>query len=150
MAQEMPNKVCSRRKVNSTMMLARPNTLQSVAKAYDSTHRQWQTCDWTTEFGGLKLNLRGLRSAQALRLAKATCGSESNEWRMAAKWLRTIENGAATAESFALLAVDAASIGDHADAVKLIAQAVEAEAAWHEKPIWRALQIAIQRECSAV
>jgi hypothetical protein len=150
MAQKMPNMVRSLKKGHSTMKLTRPNTSQGVAEAHESVHQQWQTCDWATEFGGLKLNLHGLRSVQALRLANATCGSESNEWRMAAEWLRTIEDAAATAESLGLQARKASEAGNHADAVKFIAQAVEVEGEWHENPVWEVLQFAIEHECSAV
>ena len=132
------------------MTQTRPKNPESVAAAYESVRQQWQTCDWVTEFGQRKLNLRGLWSTQALRIARATCGSESKEWRLAAEWLRTVEDAAAAAESLAMQAINASSAGKHADAVRFIAQAVEVEAAWHQQPIWSALQCALEQECSAV
>ena len=69
---------------------------------------------------------------------------------MEAEWLRTVEEATAAAESLALQAINASSAGNHADAVRFIAQAVEVEAAWHKQLIWSALQCALEQECSTV
>lgn len=109
----------------------------NVNKAYNACVGRWQTCDWSTEFGPLKLNLNGLRSTQLERLGHATSGFESKEWRNAASWVREIEAAAARAEDLAAQALDALEQNDPNGSIRLIQQACELERRWHSKPVWQ-------------
>ncbi|MEZ6063629.1 MAG: hypothetical protein R3C19_25040 [Planctomycetaceae bacterium] len=118
-------------------------SIPSPGEAFEAARDNWQTCDWATEFGPLKLRVQGLRSAQAERLALATSGRESSEWRKAAGWLQQIENTAAEACQLARRAVKAHDEGDIAVAAALIKQACELEAQWHAHLIWKTTRDAI-------
>lgn len=122
----------------------------SVIQSYEAAHDKWQMCDWPTQFGVLKLNLMGLRSFHADRLAAATGGQESREWRNAAAWLRKIETDAARAQQLATLAKEASLQNDHLRAIQLINESCQLEAAWHEKLIWDSLAKAVATESSAI
>jgi len=118
----------------------------SVIQSYDAAHDQWLICDWPTEFGTLKLNLMGLRSFQAERLAYATSGKESSEWQKAANWLRNVEADAREAQELATQARDASLRNDHLHAIDLIKQACQIEATWHQTLVWESLFKALQVE----
>jgi hypothetical protein len=118
----------------------------SVYETYCACVGRWQTCDWTTEFGLLKLNLNGLRSTHLERLGHATSGVESLEWRKAASWVREIETAAGRAEELATRAIDALKTHEMSRSVELIQQACELERQWHSKPLWRQLELAILNE----
>jgi|GEM_PF-343214 len=85
-------------------MITSKMTTRDVNGACETAKDQWQTCDWHTEFGPLKLNLNGLRSVHLERLGHATSGQESRAWRMAATWVREIEAAAAKAQELAMQA----------------------------------------------
>ncbi|HQX51294.1 MAG TPA: hypothetical protein PLY87_24975 [Planctomycetaceae bacterium] len=122
----------------------------SVTKSYESAYGKWQFCDWQTEFGILKLNLMGLRAVQADRLAIATGGQESCEWRKAAVWLRRVETDAAKAQELATQARDASLQNDHMLATDLINQACQLEAAWHQSLVWHPLSLAVHAESQSI
>lgn len=115
--------------------------------AFESLVNRWVCCDWATEFGILKLNLRNLRSSQLDRLAKATSGIESLEWRKAATWARKVEDDARRTQNLARQARDAFLQQDLSSSIKFAERAVQLEQAWHEEPLWRFLLQAIQKEC---
>ena len=121
---------------------------EAVRNAFEIAVDRWVTCDWPTEFGPLKLKLKNLRSFQLERLAQATSGQESQEWRKAATWVRRIEDDAAKAQDFATLARDAIYQQDQPGAIELAERAVQIELAWHAEPVWGNLLRAIQEECS--
>ncbi len=121
---------------------------REISDAYESAKDQWQTCDWQTEFGPLKLNLNGLRSVHLERLAHATSGQESRAWRMAATWVREIEAAAAKSQQLAMEARDAFLQQNLCEAIKLIEQACELERRWHPEPVWQLLEQTIRSEIS--
>ena len=121
---------------------------RDINDAYESAKDQWQTCDWQTEFGPLKLNLNGLCSVHLERLGRATSGQESRAWRMAAIWVREIEAASAKAQELAMQARDAFLRQNLCEAIKLIEQACELERRWHPEPVWRRLEQAIRHEIS--
>jgi len=107
---------------------------------------RWCGCDWDTTFGSLRLNLQSVLARQAEIAAKATAGEESNCWREAATWLRTVERDAALAEREAALAVKAAIANCLVDAQQHIAIACAIEARYPEhQPIWEALRRALEQ-----
>ncbi len=116
---------------------------QTVTEAFEAAVGKWTTCDWATEFGCLNLNLKGLRSPQLERLAFATRGEESQEWRNAADWVRIVEDAAAKAQELATLAHEASLRNEHSHSRQLIQQACEIEAVWHRELIWQPLCQAI-------
>ena len=120
---------------------------QSVQLAFESSVNRWVGCDWATEFGILKLNLRNLRSSQLDRLAKATSGTESLEWRKAATWARKVEDDARRTLELARQARDAFLQHDLSSSIEFAERADQLELAWHEEPLWRFLLQAIQKEC---
>ncbi len=122
----------------------------SVIESYDSAYDKWLVCDWPTVFGALKLNLMGLSAVQADRLAIATSGQESSEWRKAASWLRRVEADAAKAQELATQARDASLRNEHLRAIDLIDQACQLEAAWHQSLVWHPLSLAVQAESQAI
>lgn len=121
---------------------------ERIIKAFESAKDQWQTCDWHTEFGPLKLDLSGLRSFQLERLGHATSGQESRAWQMAATWVREVEMTAAQAQEFATMARDAFLQKNMDEAMRCINQACDLERRWHRQPIWELLRKAIHDETS--
>lgn len=121
---------------------------REINAAYETAKDQWQTCDWPTEFGPLKLNLNGLRSVHLERLGHATSGQESRAWRMAATWVREIEATAARAQQLSMQARDAFLEQNPSEAIRLIEQACELERRWHPEPVWQSLERAIRNELS--
>ncbi len=81
-------------------------------QALDAAQSAWVGCDWDTEFGDRKQNLRGLRSRQAKLAAQATRGAESIRWWEACRFLERIEQDARAAASLAAKAVAQWQRGD--------------------------------------
>ncbi|MDA1232783.1 MAG: hypothetical protein O2856_18600 [Planctomycetota bacterium] len=129
-------------------MISPAMPMQTICNAFEMAVDRWVTCDWPTEFGLLKLNLQNLRSFQLARLAQATSGQESQEWRRASKWVRKIEDDATKAQDLATLARDAIFQQDQLGAIDFAERAVQIELAWHSEPVWGNLLRAIQEECS--
>jgi hypothetical protein len=129
-----------------TIMIFPGDFTQSANAAFVTSNDRWITCDWTTDFGALHLNLNGLRSFQLERLAHATSGRESHEWRNAAAWVKRVENDAAEAQSLAQRALDAFQKLDFTVAIDLAERAVQLELAWHSEPIWGLLLHAVRSQ----
>jgi hypothetical protein len=99
----------------------------------------WVGCDWPTAFGATGLDLNGIRSAQALLMARATAGAEAADWREAVRWLALVEADAAEAAAAGRRAADLAARGDLAAALREARRAEALEARYHPAPGWRAL-----------
>lgn len=127
-------------------MITSKMTTRDINDAYETAKDQWQTCDWQTEFGPLKLNLNGLRSIHLERLGHATSGQESRAWRMAATWVREIEAAAAKAQELAMQARDAFLQQNLCEAISLIERACALERRWHPEPVWQQLEQVILSE----
>jgi hypothetical protein len=87
----------------------------------------WTGCDWPTEFGPMKLDLNGIRSRQALTVASATRGAESEQWRLAAIWLATVESDAARARDIALRLAELGQQGFPVESDRLRLELLELE-----------------------
>lgn len=96
----------------------------------------WQGCDWHTQFGALKVDLRRLRSQQTRLLSDATSGEEAHVWEQATGWLRQIEHDAQTAETAAGDAVQAVQKLDFDWAEERIREAVNLEAKYRTAMVW--------------
>jgi hypothetical protein len=120
---------------------------QSVQQAFESAVNRWVGCDWSTEFGILKLNLRNLRSSQLDCLAQATSGTESVEWRKAAAWARKVEDDARRTQDLARQARDAFLQQEFSNSLEIAERAVQLELTWHQEPIWGLLLQEIQKDC---
>jgi hypothetical protein len=115
-----------------------------IARAYLQATRKWCGCDWPTRFGQTALNLEGLKAAQALLLARATAGTEAADWRSAVTWLTQTEQDARQAEEEAHTALVLAEAGRLREALEHARQAVAVEAQYHARPVWQALQEAVE------
>ena len=102
-------------------------------QALDAALTEWVGCDWDTEFGESKQNLRGLRSRQAKLAAQATRGAESIRWWEACRFLERIERDARAAASLAKTAVAQWQRGDLATALSHLDKAIELESI-HRSP----------------
>ena len=122
--------------------------LQDVTAAFASAKGKWTGCDWTSQFGQNHLNLKGLRSSQALLMERATAGSEAADWRDATEWLTRVERDAREAESEALVATRLAASGGLREAFARAKRACALEARYHESSIWRPLCDAIEAASS--
>ncbi|OYP31137.1 hypothetical protein [Rhodopirellula sp. MGV] len=105
--------------MNPKFALAPVSTCSQPSVAQTDVNGNWTGCDWETEFGPLKLNLKGIRSRQAMLAASATRGQEAEQWRDAAKWLQALEDDARKASEFWQLACLAESNGEMDQAVRL-------------------------------
>lgn len=118
-----------------------------IDEAYHAASRQWQGCDFNTEFGNSKINLKDLRSSQALLLARATSGKERMDWHAAVTWLEAVEEDAHHADAEARRAVDLAHSGLLGEASQHAQAACELEAKYHDRLLWRPFQQLIELAC---
>jgi hypothetical protein len=100
--------------------------------ALQSAQAAWTGCDWETEFGPGRINLRGLTSRQARLAAQATRGEESTQWREVCHYLDAVERDARLAAELASAAVDFWSLGNTAEASCRLEEAIALEA--HYRP----------------
>src|SRR5579859_1206579 len=88
-----------------------PMDASDIVAAFQQSRGKWNHCQWPTQFGAGKLNLQGLKSSQALLMARSTAGQERADWKAATCWLEQVERDAREAEKEAELAADLAKIG---------------------------------------
>lgn len=100
----------------------------------------WIGCDWDTEFGDRKQNLRGLRSRQAKLAAQATRGNESMHWWDVYRFLERIETDARSAAALATAAVAHWQRGEWTPALDQIDRAIALEAAHHPPHVYSRLR----------
>ena len=118
--------------------------LQVLKQALQAAQAAWTGCDWDTEFGPARVNLRGLCSRQAKLAAQATRGEESSHWREACQFLDTVEHDARMAADLASKAVDAWSLGNIAEAIRRLEAAIELEARYREPVAYPSLRELMQ------
>ena len=94
----------------------------------------------------MQLQLENVRARQARLVAAATSGKESETWYAAEKYLLLIEADAATAEKFALEAVNKISNGMGSEALASAEAAVALESKHRNSKTWRPLRDAIVAE----
>jgi len=120
--------------------------IEEIAQALAAASGKWTGCDWPTQFGRSHLDLRGLRSSQAILMAQATGGSEAADWRDAVTWLRRVEEDARQAESEAQTAARLARNGKFRDALQYADRACLLESRYREPfaCTWRRLRNTIE------
>lgn len=116
-----------------------PLHLQPVHEAFATGAANWTTCDWPCHCPQLNIDLCGLKSINAQRMARATCGKESMAWQSAFRFLLMVEEKALQARDCGERAVAAAERGDFHSAWKLAEDACRIEAEWHSQPGWKTL-----------
>jgi len=118
-----------------------PGTLRDkIEQAYQHAVGKWSGCDWRTEFGQGRLNLRGMKSPQAALMAGATAGNEAENWRAAVAWLSRVEREAQEAEAQARRAVLLALSDKLQEALDHARRACAIEAKYHTELVWWPLQ----------
>ena len=98
-----------------------------ILTALQLAQSAWTGCDWDTDFGLRRANLRGLCSRQARLAAEATRGAESEFWREAFQYLDTVERDAVSAASLASEAVVLWQFGNTAEALERLDGAIALE-----------------------
>ncbi len=111
-------------------------TLDTVVEAHALATKQWWGCNWRTQFGPRKLNLRDVRSRQARLIANATSGEESSAWEAATEYLVGIENDASDAEVAAAKAVLLVRRNSWRKALGAIDEAVVLETKYRHSIVW--------------
>jgi hypothetical protein len=118
--------------------------MDDITRVFQVAEGKWKGCDWPTRFGKGGINLCGLKAAQARLVARATSGTEGDDWQAAADWLAEVENDAQTAERQAAIAVELACLGnltaarDHAD------RACSLEKEYRRTTVWQDLYDMLQ------
>lgn len=123
--------------------------LDKIELAYRQAEDKWLGCDWPTAFGESRLNLNGLKSHQAVLMARATSGQESTDWRAAVEWLSRVEADARIAQDLARQALALALDGKAVGAVVHAQRACAIEANYRDRLIWQPLRKAIEAALGA-
>jgi hypothetical protein len=98
--------------------LAEKVTLDQIWAAYHEGAGTWTGCDWPTAVGKSRLNLNGMKAAEARAKAEiCTDSKEHEDWITASHWLVQVEHHAQLAQKRAAAAVRAAEEGHWRDAV---------------------------------
>lgn len=100
---------------------------------------QWRGCCWPTQLGEGRLNLQGLRSSQAILMARSTAGKERADWTAATRWLEQVERDAREAQEHAELAADLAIFGQLDQACELALRACQLESQYRTPTAWQPL-----------
>jgi hypothetical protein len=124
------------------------SVVEEIATALATGSGQWTGCDWPTQFGQSGLNLKGLRSSQALLMERATAGGEAADWHDAIIWLRRVEQDARQAESEAQTAARFARSGRLPEALQCARRACAIEARYGKSLTWQPLRDAIEAALS--
>lgn len=122
---------------------------EDLLEALRSAPSSWQGCDWDTEFGLRRANLRGLSSRQARLAAEATRGKESEFWREAFRYLDGVERDARTAASLASEAIVLWQLGSHAEALTRLDGAITLEGKYRTPVCYAPLRRLLQEKISA-
>ncbi len=128
--------------MNSSLIIS-DSVLKEIVPALAAASGKWTGCDWSTQFGRTRLDLRDLHSAQANLMAQATAGNEAADWRNAVTWLKRVEQDASQAESEAQTAARLARSGKLRDALQCADRACAIEARYRKPFTWRPLREAI-------
>lgn len=111
-----------------------------ISRAYAAGREQWRGCTWYTPIGPAGADVRELTARQARLLAEATCGSESDAWEAAGKWLAKVELDALMAEKLAAAAAQQVQLYNYAAALEHANHAVALEAQYRQPQVWCALR----------
>jgi len=126
-------------------LLELPSVLKDeIEQAYRGSLGKWDGCNWRTEFGKGRLNLMGMTSTQAMLMARATAGSEAENWRAAAGWLIRVEQAVQDAEAEARCAALLARSGKLTEAIRHARRACMIEGTYHTQLVWAPLRNAIE------
>ena len=120
-------------------------SLDVLKEALQTAQAAWTGCDWDTEFGLRRANLRGLCSRQARLAAQATRGEESAYWREVCKYLDAVELDARTAAELAGGAVEIWDLGNTVEALRRLEDAIALEARYRE-PVAYAKLLSLMRQ----
>ncbi len=93
-------------------------SLNVLQEALQSSTSAWKGCDWDTDFGSRRANLRGLCSRQARLAAQATRGDESAYWREVCRFLENVEQDARAAAELAGQAVEIWRLGNFTEGLR--------------------------------
>jgi hypothetical protein len=107
-------------------------SVELMKEALHNAQAAWEGCDWDTDFGRRRANLRGLRSRQARIAARATRGTESAYWREVDRFLDMVEKDAQQAGEIAAEAVTQWCQGDLSAALSRLDDAIALEALYRE------------------
>ncbi len=107
-------------------------SLDVLKEALQSAQAAWTGCDWDTEFGPDRENLRGLCCRQARLAALATRGDESDHWREVCRFLDAVEQDARLAAELASRAVEFWRLGNVTEALRRLDDALALEARYRE------------------
>jgi hypothetical protein len=135
--------------MNSSLIIT-DSLLDGIVSALAAASGKWTGCDWSTQFGRSRLDLRDLHSSQATLMAQATAGGEAADWRDAVTWLKRVEQDASQAESEAQSAARLARSGKLRDALQCADRACAIEARYRKPLTWRPLRDAMEVALSKV
>jgi hypothetical protein len=120
----------------------------TITTIYEQSKEGWIGCDWVTQFGTARLNLKDVTARQAELLARATCGHESTQWRVAAEYLARIEADALAAQHACWIAMQEVNAGRLDEALAHVERACELERPYHTVLLWEPFYRAIQHRRS--
>lgn len=124
-------------------------TAEDLSTALQQAQSSWKGCDWDTQFGLRRANLRGLCSRQARLAADATRGEESDFWREVFRYLDGVERDAAAAASLASEAVALWQIGKKLEALQRLDVAISLEAKYRSPACYVELREQMQETIGA-
>jgi hypothetical protein len=128
--------------------------MDDITRVFQLAEGKWKGCDWPTRFGKGGIDLSGLNASQARLMARATSGTEADDWQAAADWLAEVESDAQTAEREAAIAAELACLGDftaahdHADCACALEKKYRQTAVW--QGLYDMLQATVQNDTSDV
>jgi hypothetical protein len=118
--------------------------MDDITRVFQLAEGKWKGCDWPTCFGKAGIDLSGLKASQARLMARATSGSEADDWHAAADWLAKVENDAQTAEREAAIAAELACLGDFTAARDHADRACALEKKYRQTAVWQGLYDILQ------
>jgi len=110
---------------------------RAIRSAYCDAAALWNGCDWPIQGSRSRRNLQGMSSSQATILARATAGVERASWRVAARWLRQVEETAREARQEAEQAAELTEAGQFEGALVHARRAAALEATYRAPVVWR-------------
>ena len=119
-------------------------SLDVLQEALQSSTSAWKGCDWDTNFGPRRTNLRGLCSRQARLAAQATRGDESAYWREVCRFLENVEQDARAAAELAGQAVEIWRLGNFTEGLRRMEEAIAIEARYREPVAYPKLRAIMQ------
>lgn len=133
-------KVRRRIVISTTIQIA---SLESLRRILDRATKNWNGCNWQTEFGSRKLDLCGIRSHQAHWLAEATSGDEALAWQIAERFLSQLEEDAKRAAKHGERCFELFAASRWQEALAFAEAAVLLEATYRDPIAWPPLRDAI-------